>query len=286
MKVFSGLIHTCWRVSSRSIPASAAACVAAGDLDGDGRSDVIAGAGPGGGPQVRVFSGVDQHLLASFFAYDPAFGGGVSVAAGDLDGDGRIDLITGAGPGGGPQVRVLSGVDLHELGSFYAFASGYGVSVGSTGDAVGVRFTSPSATSFEVGNAGTFTVTTIGKPTPALSSIGTLPAGVAFVDNGDGTATLSGPPATGTGAVYPLTFTASDGVHPPTTQVFILNVSQAPAITSASAVTFSIGGPGTFTVTSTGFPKPTLTRGGVALPAGVTFVDNGGGTGTLAARRG
>ncbi len=63
--------------------------MAAGDVNGDGRADIVTGAGPGGGPHVRVFSGVDLAVLASFFAYDPGFHGGVSVAAGDINGDGR-----------------------------------------------------------------------------------------------------------------------------------------------------------------------------------------------------
>ena len=45
--------------------------------------------------------------------------------------------------------------------------------------------------------------------------------------------------------------------------------------TSAAATSFSVGSPGTFTVTSTGSPTPAITVGG-ALPAGVTFVDNAG----------
>ena len=47
---------------------------------------------------------------------------------------------------------------------------------------------------------------------PALSVAGTLPAGVTFVDNGNGTGTLSGTPAAGTGGTYPLTFTATNSV--------------------------------------------------------------------------
>ena len=98
--------------------------VAAGDVNGDGRADIITGAGPGGGPHVRVFSGVDLSELASFYRLRPDFAGGVSVAAGDINGDGLADIITGAGPGGGPHVRVFSGAGPHRAASFYGLRPG------------------------------------------------------------------------------------------------------------------------------------------------------------------
>ena len=101
--------------------------VAAGDVNGDGRADIIVGAGEGNGssPQVKVFSGADgTTLLQSFFAFAPSFTGGVRVAAGDVNGDGRADIITGAGPGGG-QVVVYSGKDLSILKNFFPFGANY-----------------------------------------------------------------------------------------------------------------------------------------------------------------
>ncbi len=145
--------------------------------------------------------------------------------------------------------------------------------------------TSADHTTFAVGAAGSFTVTTT-PGTPAsttLAKTGTLPSGVSFTDNGDGTATLAGAPAVGQGGSYSLTITASNGVLPNTTQSFTLTVTELPTITSANHATFSVGAAGTFAVTTTaGYPTAsTLTETG-ALPSGVTFTDNGNGTATLA----
>jgi FG-GAP repeat len=61
--------------------------VAALDVNGDGRADIITGAGPGGGPHVRIFDGLTGLQLQantndSFYAYDALFSGGVYVGAG------------------------------------------------------------------------------------------------------------------------------------------------------------------------------------------------------------
>ncbi len=108
--------------------------VGVGDVNGDGFADVIAGAGPGGGPQVAIFSGRDFTAMRSFFAFDPRFTGGVFVSAGDIDGDGLADVITGAGAGGGPQVTSFRGSHGTILSSFFAFDARYtgGVRVGSS----------------------------------------------------------------------------------------------------------------------------------------------------------
>jgi len=149
--------------------------------------------------------------------------------------------------------------------------------------------TTTNAVTFKAATFGTFTVSSNGLPgagTMTLSDGGAiLPSGVTFVDNGDETATLSGSPAATTGGIYTFTITADNGAAPDTTQVFTLTIDEPPTITSADNATFVLGRASSFTVTSTGFPAgvaDTYSDGGANLPAGVSFVDNGTGTATLA----
>lgn len=139
----------------------------------------------------------------------------------------------------------------------------------------------PTNPVFTVGTAGSFTYTTTGVPTADLSATGALPAGLTFVDNGDGTATLSGTPGPNTGADYPITVTAANGESPDATLPVVIRVNQPPTIAGASSATYYVnhaGAPVTFT--TTGFPTATLSQTGT-LPPGVTFEDNGDGTAAL-----
>ena len=81
--------------------------VAVGDVNSDGKDEIITGTGKGGGPQVRVF---DQNgkVKGQFFAYDKNFRGGVNVGTGDINQDGVDEIVTGAGPGGTPHIRLFN----------------------------------------------------------------------------------------------------------------------------------------------------------------------------------
>jgi hypothetical protein len=125
----------------------------------------------------------------------------------------------------------------------------------------------------------TFTQTGgVGTTNFTLNS-GTLPTGLTLHTSGvlDGTPTVTGS--------FPITVKATDsngcvGVGP----TYTLTINQPPTITSANNVTFKVGAPGSFTVTTTGFPtnaSMAISESG-ALPGGVTLVNNNDGTATLA----
>jgi FG-GAP-like repeat/FG-GAP repeat len=107
--------------------------VAGGDVNSDGFDDIITGTGSGASPHVKVFSGQTGAELHSFFAYEPTFTGGVRVAAGDLDGDGRAEILTAPAKGPPPRVKVFDGMTGQETANFLAYPSNFtdGVFIGA-----------------------------------------------------------------------------------------------------------------------------------------------------------
>jgi subtilisin family serine protease len=96
---------------------------ATADVDGDGKDEIIVGAGRGAKPLVKVFSR-DGLFISQFYAFAEAFRGGVSVTGADLNGDGKDEIVVGAGPGGGPHVRAFNTTG-REVGSFFAFSQSF-----------------------------------------------------------------------------------------------------------------------------------------------------------------
>jgi hypothetical protein len=94
--------------------------VASADVDSDGYSDIVIGAGKGGNSRIQVISGRDVTTVApvtpalgynpysDFSAFEPGFAGEVYVSANDFDGDGRADLLIGTGAGGGGRYRAYT----------------------------------------------------------------------------------------------------------------------------------------------------------------------------------
>jgi uncharacterized repeat protein (TIGR01451 family) len=132
--------------------------------------------------------------------------------------------------------------------------------------------TSANNTTFILGMAGSFTITTSGFPIPSLSEVGSLPSAVTFTDNGNGTATLAGTPGLGTDGSYTFNITAVNGLGTDS-QTFTLTVVIPPTITKAfgaASIPLNVATSLTFTITNVN-KATTLT--GVAftdsLPAGL-----------------
>lgn len=107
--------------------------VAMGDVTGDGVAEIITGAGTGGGPVVAVFNAQGDEL-SRFYAFEPEFRGGIQVAVGDVNGSGVSDIVVGAGPGGGPVVKVFDARgELYH--AFYAYDPSFtgGVNISTFG---------------------------------------------------------------------------------------------------------------------------------------------------------
>ncbi len=150
------------------------------------------------------------------------------------------------------------------------------IGVGS-GSAAPSITTTATSTSVQVGQSLSFAVTASGQPTPALSVAGTLPAGISFVDNGNGTGTFSGTPPNGAEGSYPVTITAANSVSPAATKAFTIVVTGiAPAFVNESApTTASVGVAYSYAYTAIGDPAPTFSLASGTLPPGLTIAAGG-----------
>jgi hypothetical protein len=99
--------------------------IASADINGDGADDIIVGAAGQGAPHVKVFSGSNGEVLKSFYAYSSNMSAGIRVAAGEVNGDGKADIITAPGAGASSHVKVFDGNSNAVLNEFYAYDPQY-----------------------------------------------------------------------------------------------------------------------------------------------------------------
>lgn len=144
----------------------------------------------------------------------------------------------------------------------------------------GPVITSPATLTVPIGRASTFTITATGSPVPTLTEAGTLPPGLVFTANNNGTATISGTPSANTKGTYEVSITASNGVGKPAVQYLVITLGNGPVITSPANLNLPSGRAGLFTITATGIPVPTLSESGT-LPPGLVFTANNNGTATI-----
>ncbi len=87
--------------------------VAVGDLQNNGYDNIVATPASNGPPIVNVFRGKNYAFMRGFNAFRTSnFPGGLSLAVGDVTGDGVPDVVVGSSPGYVPEVAVFSGASL------------------------------------------------------------------------------------------------------------------------------------------------------------------------------
>lgn len=109
--------------------------------------NIVAAAGPGGGPFIRVMN-LAGNTLHKFYAYEERFSGGVNVALGDVDGDDITDIVTAPGKGRKAFIRVytLDGALKEEFEAYPGFINGVRISVADLdGDGSDEIITGPQA---------------------------------------------------------------------------------------------------------------------------------------------
>ena len=148
-------------------------------------------------------------------------------------------------------------------------------------------FTSTPVTEATTGAAYTYDVTASDANGDALAiAATTLPAWLDFTDNGDGTATLAGTPAEGDAGEHEVVLEVSDGTATGT-QAFTITVAaaaanQPPAFTSDPVEAARAGEDYTYEVTASDADGDDLEITAPTLPGWLTLTDNGDGTATLA----
>src|SRR5207248_7550926 len=71
--------------------------VALGDVNGDGSLDIVMSVVTPNGTEIKAIDAAGTQV-ADFYVLDPGILPGASLAAGDLDGDGRAEIVVGGGP--------------------------------------------------------------------------------------------------------------------------------------------------------------------------------------------
>lgn len=94
--------------------------LAVANTDGGKKSELIVGAGKGVEPRVYLYD-YQFSPLTNLLAFEKSFRGGINVTGGDVNGDGKDEVIIGAGAGKKPIIKVFS-ADGKQIGSeFFAY---------------------------------------------------------------------------------------------------------------------------------------------------------------------
>ena len=226
-------------------------------------ADLAFGGGGGGASDVRTSSSSTSGSLGSRLLVAAGGGGGGAGAS--------MTCATDTGPGGGGGAAGQPGAGVTGAGD------GGGAGTATTGGTGGAGEAAAIGCSSRNGASGTFGAGGAG----GNCALGGGSGGGGYYGGGGGGAAGGAAGGGGGGGGGSNLVPAGGSATTDTTGTPSLSISysvSAPAITSGASTAFQTGRRGNFAVTASGVPTPSLTELG-ALPSGVSFADNGDGTG-------
>ncbi|MBZ5643666.1 MAG: FG-GAP-like repeat-containing protein [Acidobacteriia bacterium] len=238
----------------------------AGDYNGDGELDLVVS--DRGSGKAFLLPGIGDGTFGPKVTFTTA-AGAFGVATADFNGDGALDLAIANGNANNVSVFLqLLPVTLNPTS--FTFAS-QGVSTSSSSQPI-------TLTNKSGGNLNFTSIGFTGANSGEFSQTNTC--GASILNNATCTINLTFTPLASGARVATLQIVDNASNSPQTLAVSGTG-SASLAISSASSTAFSVGAAGTFTVTATGSPAPSLDETG-ALPGAVSFTDNGNGSAMIA----
>lgn len=191
IKVFSGKgAFLNWTVKPFAADFKGGVDVAVADVDGDGLGDIVAAQHITGQGYIKIYKYSSKKVINSFRSFPNWFSGGINIAAGDVTGDSKAEIIVGTELKNTARVRVFSkgGTLLNQ--EFYPYGTNYtgGVDV-AVGDVVagGKKELVTAANSDAVARIKTYS---LGSPNVKSETQSAVPSQLAYADASVGTNSL------------------------------------------------------------------------------------------------
>lgn len=130
VKVFNDRIQTLASFYAFSVNYTAGINLAAGDLNNDGRQELIVATNGGTQATIRVFNPLNPTQVRQTAVF-PGFTGKIDIGVVDYRSNGQLGIVVGAGPGAQPVVNILNGLNFAVIDAYFAFEESFrgGVSV-------------------------------------------------------------------------------------------------------------------------------------------------------------
>jgi len=130
VKVFNDRMQTLASFYAFGVNYTAGINLSAGDLNNDGRQELIVATNGGVQATVKVFNPLNPAQVRQTSVF-PGFTGKIDIGVVNYRNNGQLAIIVGAGPGAQPAVSILNGLNFAIIDAYFAFEESFrgGVSV-------------------------------------------------------------------------------------------------------------------------------------------------------------